>query len=110
MKSIYPDIATLLLELEAELRTLNLWDEERPSPEALASTQPFCVDTLTLPQWLQFVFLPRMSHLVEFEQPLPQKCGVAPMAEEFFRGGALPVATLVRKLSEIDERLEQGEG
>ncbi|GAB2523228.1 YqcC family protein [Microbulbifer agarilyticus] len=108
MKSIYPDIATLLLELEAELRLLELWDETPPSPEALASTQPFCVDTLTFPQWLQFVFLPRMSHLVELEQPLPEKCGIAPMAEEYFRGSSLQGPALVAKLAEIDERLAQG--
>ncbi|MBB5212064.1 YqcC family protein [Microbulbifer hydrolyticus] len=108
MKSIYPDIASLLLELEMELRTLELWDAEPPGPEALASTQPFCVDTLTLPQWLQFVFLPRMSQLVEREHPLPQKCGIAPMAEEYFRGLDLPSAGLTRKLIEIDERLERG--
>jgi len=108
MKSIYPDIATLLLELEAEMRTLEVWDAEPPAPQALASTQPFCVDTLTLPQWLQFVFLPRMSQLVEAEQPLPQKCGIAPMAEEYFRGTGLAIGGLARKLTEIDERLEQG--
>lgn len=108
MKSIYPDIATLLLELEAEMRALSLWDAEPPAPEALASTEPFCVDTLTLPQWLQFVFLPRMSRLVEMEQPLPHKCGIAPMAEEYFSGSALPASGLTRKLAEIDERLERG--
>ncbi|WP_226702349.1 YqcC family protein [Microbulbifer elongatus] len=108
MKSIYPDIATLLLELEAEMRALSLWDMEPPAPEALASTQPFCVDTLTFPQWLQFIFLPRMSRLVEMEQPLPQKCGIAPMAEEYFSGSALLASGLTRKLVEIDERLEKG--
>ncbi|WOX05014.1 YqcC family protein [Microbulbifer pacificus] len=108
MKSIYPDIATLLLELEAELRVLSLWDAEPPSPAALASTEPFCVDTLTLPQWLQFVFLPRMSQMVELEIPLPHACGIAPMAEEFFRGSELPVAALTRKLEEIDTRLARG--
>ncbi|WP_066966118.1 YqcC family protein [Microbulbifer sp. Q7] len=108
MKSIYPDIATLLLELEAELRSLELWEAEPPAPEALASTQPFCVDTLTLPQWLQFVFLPRMSQMVELEHPLPQKCGIAPMAEEYFRGSPLLVVGLTRKLTELDERLERG--
>ena len=108
MKSIYPDIATLLLELEAEMRILDLWDAEPPTPEALASIQPFCVDTLTLPQWLQFVFIPRMSQLVEAGQPLPQTCGIAPMAEEYFSGSQLPAGGLTRKLTEIDERLEQG--
>ncbi|MCQ3827928.1 YqcC family protein [Microbulbifer elongatus] len=108
MKSIYSDIATLLLELEAELRALDLWEDTPPSAEALASTQPFCVDTLTFPQWLQFVFLTRMSHLVEFEQPLPQQCAIAPMAEEHFRGSSQTGAALVAKLTEIDERLVRG--
>ncbi|QIL89712.1 YqcC family protein [Microbulbifer harenosus] len=108
MKSIYSDIATLMLELEAELRRLDLWEPEPPSASALASTEPFCVDTLTLPQWLQFVFLPRMSQMVEVETPLPQACGIAPMAEEFFRGSDLKVAGLTRKLEEIDARLAKG--
>lgn len=108
MKSIYPDIATLLLELEGELRALELWESEPPAPEALASTQPFCVDTLTLSQWLQFVFLPRMSQMVEAEHPLPEKCGIAPMAEEYFSGSALHTGGLIRKLTEIDERLARG--
>jgi len=108
MKSIYPEIAILLLDLEGELRNLRVWESEPPSAEALASTQPFCVDTLTLPQWLQFVFLPRMSQLVEAEMPLPSNCGIAPMAEEFFRGSELPVQGLVEKLQAIDARLELG--
>lgn len=105
MKSIYPEIATMLLEVEADLRRLQLWQDEWPSEEALASTQPFCVDTMTLPQWLQFVFLPRMRYLVEAEMPLPQKCGIAPMAEEFFRGSELGVAGLIKTLEHIDSRL-----
>lgn len=109
MKSIYSEIATLLLELEGELRSLGEWQAEPPSAEALASTQPFCVDTLSLPQWLQFVFLPRMSQLVELEMPLPAKCGIAPMAEEFFRGSGLSVQGLISKLQAIDDSLEQGQ-
>ncbi|WP_295801591.1 YqcC family protein [uncultured Microbulbifer sp.] len=108
MKSIYPEIATMMLELEAELRRLDLWQDQLPPEEALASTQPFCVDTLTLPQWLQFVFLPRMRYLLEAELPLPQNCGIAPMAEEFFRGSDIGVADLIAKLQEIDTRLGQG--
>ena len=47
------EIAEVLIDIEAQLRQLGLWDKIPPSTEALASTQPFCVDTLTLPQWLQ---------------------------------------------------------
>ncbi|MFI2811620.1 MULTISPECIES: YqcC family protein [Microbulbifer] len=107
MSSIYLDVADQLLQLEAELRRLDLWQAESPSAEDLASSQPFCVDTLTLPQWLQFIFIPRMAQLVEAGGPLPQKCGTAPIAEEFFRerndGGRL-----IALLGEIDARLERG--
>lgn len=107
MQSIYLEVADQLLQLEMELRRQNLWQAEPPAPEALASTEPFCVDTLSLPQWLQFIFLPRMSQLIELEQPLPRQCGIAPIAEEFFRntGGGEPLITL---LADIDTRLQQG--
>lgn len=107
MKPIYNDIADQLLSLEMELRRLDLWRSEPPPPEALASTEPFCVDTLTLPEWLQFIFIPRMGQLIWAEQPLPHQCGIAPIAEEFFKetGGA---GALVELLRAIDTRLQRG--
>ncbi|MGY8909754.1 MAG: YqcC family protein, partial [Flavobacteriales bacterium] len=51
------DVAEVLIDIESELRQLGLWDRQVPSNSALASSEPFCVDTLTLPQWLQFIFL-----------------------------------------------------
>ncbi|MEX2961369.1 YqcC family protein [Microbulbifer sp. TYP-18] len=109
MDEIYMELADQLLRLEAELRRLKLWSLERPTAEALASTEPFCLDTLTLPQWLQFVFLPRMRQLVESGQPLPQRCGIAPVAEEFFENSGRFHA-LIEQLREIDRRLERGPG
>lgn len=103
--STHENLATLLLSLEGALRQASLWQESAPAPEALLSTQPFCIDTLTFPQWLQFIFLPRMRWIVEQGDALPAKCGIAPMAEEYFR--PLPVSgeTVVRVLIEIDECL-----
>ena len=98
-------LAALLIDIEAQLRQLNLWDEEPPPEEALASTQPFAVDTLTLPQWLQFIFLPTIRYLLEEELELPAQCGIAPMAEEFFRGTRMPVVELIAVLERIDELL-----
>ena len=98
-------IAELLIDIEAELRQLGLWDRLPPSPEALASDQPFSIDTLTLPQWLQFIFLPTIYRLLEEGQPLPARCGIAPMAEEYFRGLGLASTSLEQALSKIDELL-----
>ncbi|MEW5248264.1 YqcC family protein [Microbulbifer sp. 2201CG32-9] len=109
MDEIYMELADQLLRLEAELRRLKLWSLETPTAEALASTEPFCLDTLTLPQWLQFVFLPRMRQLVESGQPLPRRCGIAPVAEEFFENSG-HFHALIEQLREIDRRLERGSG
>ncbi len=108
MNPIYDDVATLLLQLEAELRRMQLWEEQQPPAELLVSTEPFCVDTLSLPQWLQFVFLPRMTELIDGARPLPDQCGIAPMAEEYFRGGDYTAGELIKLLVDIDERLQRG--
>ena len=100
-------VAEVLIDIEAELRRLGQWDKIPPSTEALASTQPFCVDTLTLPQWLQFIFLPTMYRMLEENEPLPQRCGIAPMAEEFFRGSGLAIGGLVDALLRVDELLSE---
>ena len=96
------EIAEVLIDIEAQLRQLGLWDRIPPSTEALASTQPFCVDTMTLPQWLQFVFLPTIYRMLEEEQTLPERCGIAPMAEEFFKGSGLATTELVDALEKVD--------
>jgi uncharacterized protein YqcC (DUF446 family) len=95
-------VAEVLIDIESELRQMGLWARIAPSSAALASDQPFCVDTLTLPQWLQFIFLPTLYQLLETDQALPARCGITPMAEEFFKGGGLPAAALMEALSRID--------
>jgi len=98
-------VAELLIDIEAQLRQLGLWEREPPPPQALASDQPFSVDTLTLPQWLQFIFLPTLYRLLAEGQPLPGRCGIAPMAQEYFRGLALASATLEQTLLKMDQLL-----
>jgi len=69
------------------------------------SEQPFAVDTMTFPQWLQFIFLPRMYFIIEQQLKLPSNCGIAPMAEEYFSVLSLPSLPLVSHLRKIDELL-----
>ena len=99
------EVAALLIDIEAQLRQLGLWERQSPPPEALTSDQPFSVDTLTLPQWLQFIFLPTLYRLLAQGEPLPGRCGIAPMAQEYFRGLALPSATLQETLLKMDRLL-----
>lgn len=99
------DVAEVLIDIEAQLRRLGLWDKIPPSRQALASTEPFCIDTLTLPQWLQFVFLPTLYRMLEEEAPLPERCGITPMAEEYFRGAGLATDNLLEALQKVDSLL-----
>lgn len=98
-------ITDSLLQIEVELRKLGEWQSDVPPAEAFESTQPFCLDTMDFTQWLQFVFIERMKQLVEADMPLPSASGIAPMAEEHFRGRSQSGAGLIRVLVEMDTLL-----
>lgn len=105
MNNIHIAVAELLIDIEKELRELQLWDDEMISDEALMSEQPFAVDTMTFPQWLQFIFLPRMYFIIEQQLQLPANCGIAPMAEQYFSVLRLPSSPLISHLHKIDKLL-----
>ncbi|HQQ75279.1 MAG TPA: YqcC family protein [Pseudomonadales bacterium] len=98
----YTHLASLLIDIECELRRANLWSAVTPSAEALASVEPFCVDTLDFHQWLQFILLPRMQTLIAAQAPLPDKCDIAAMAETVWAANvhAKPVIEVLRAFDE----------
>ncbi|MDG1818978.1 MAG: YqcC family protein [Porticoccaceae bacterium] len=102
MDSLQQQLSGLLVAVEQELRAMQLWDQHRPSDEALASTQPFAIDKLSFNQWLQFIFLPRMAGIAEAASALPENCSVAPMAEEFCKAEQVDGVSLIRHLAAID--------
>lgn len=108
MSNLEVRVAEVLIDIEKELRELQLWQAQAPSAEDLASQQPFCIDTLSFPQWLQFVFLPRMHSLILEKAGLPTVCGIAPIAEEYFRGVPLNAAVLIAHIERIDQVLTRG--
>ncbi len=95
-------LADQLLLIERELRALGWWSESSPAPEALASPEPFCVDTLALEQWLQWIFLPRMKLILESDSALPQASGILAMAEVAYAQRGEEVAGLLAALGEFD--------
>lgn len=98
-------VSAALIDLECVMRRLDLWQAESPTIEALASVQPFCIDTLELHQWLQFVFLPRMHCIINQGLDLPGSCGIAPLAEEVYKTRLTAMAPLTRELRRVDELL-----
>lgn len=97
-----PLLAEQLLLIERELRLLGWWASMPPSAEALASEQPFCVDTLDFEAWLQWVFLPRMKQILEGGLALPAVSGILPMAEVVYRERLTEAGRLLALLGEFD--------
>lgn len=100
--TLYIEIASLLIDIEGELRRLNQWQAMPPAAEALASTEPFCIDTLSFVQWLQFIFLPRMRALIQAEQLPLGRCEIQPLAEQYFSDSHLDVAKLIGFICRLD--------
>jgi len=102
-----PQIAEYLLLIERELRALNWWSSEPPTPAQLASTAPFCVDSLSLQAWLQWVFLVRMKIIIEQGLALPGACAIQPMALVAWAEEGTKVAGLLALLEKLDAVLSR---
>ena len=100
-------IRELLQSIEAEMRALDLWSSTPPPAEAFASSQPFCHDRMAFEQWLQWVFVPRMHALLDGGGPLPERCGIAPLAElTFGERENEPTRHLVALIARLDALIE----
>jgi len=106
MNALLPLLAEQLQLIERELHRQGWWQSSPPEPEALASEQPFCIDTLEFEQWLQWIFLPRMNALLSSGAPLPSSCAIVPMAEMAFAQRLAPAQALLRALGEFDRLLQ----
>ncbi|TRX56391.1 YqcC family protein [Thalassomonas sp. M1454] len=102
---IHQQLQKLLIQLAQELKNNNLWQQQAPSVEALSSTAPFCYDTLSFAQWLQFIFLKRMQIMVQSKTPLPSAISLCPMAEEAFKQHDASIVKLITIIADIDELL-----
>gem|GEM_PF-103099 len=98
--------ADIILELEMALRQHQLWECEPPSPQALQSSQPFCMDSLRFTQWLQFVFIVRIKDIIERAVPLPMRSGIVAIAQENFKGVSYDAAAIIRPLAKFDALIE----
>jgi len=92
--------------LEAELRRAQLWDPEPPSEDMLTSSQPFCIDTLALSQWLQWLLIPRMRSVLAGERPMPTRSAIYPLAEDCFEHLEDP-CTLLALIERFDQLIRE---
>jgi len=94
------EVSRYLEQIEAEMRRIGMWQAEPPRPEQLKFTKAFEMDTMAFSQWLQFIFLPRVSEAVAANR-FPKGSSVGGQAVREFDGQ--PEAEhLLTLLSEFD--------
>ena len=101
---IYGRLDQKLDQIEQELRQIGWWAETPPPEEAFHSRAAFFADTMTYHQWVQFVFMERVRHVIEHRGNLPGNSQVGlKAAREWEHFGVVPEAAgLVRLLQEFD--------
>lgn len=82
----YSELADLLSELQMAMEAAQVWECSPPSAQAMASQQPFCIDTMRFEQWLRYVLIARFNTIIQTQQRLPTRCHISPMIEDAFRG------------------------
>ena len=96
-------VALLLNELESALKAAKLWQSETPSQEALLSSAPFCCDTLSFAQWLQFIFIEKMRLMIAAKVPLPTSMALLPMAEQSWPAQPESYTQLLTVVAQLDD-------
>ena len=98
-------VSQLLNELEDVLRTEKYWRDLSPTVQALSSVEPFCIDTLSCTEWLQWVYIPRLRAIIEQRSDLPVGAQVYPYVEEALAG--LGVTGIWDVVARLDEAMAQ---
>lgn len=102
-----PLVASLWLEqlqlLEHALRAHQHWQPDPPPATALASPLPFAVDTLSCPQWLQWIFIPKLRTLIAQQLPLPSNLNISPYLEQALcpQQGRAEICAIMRQLEQL---------
>lgn len=96
------DMLAALNELEAALQAVGWWQDAAPDAAALRSSEPFCVDTLTFSEWLQWVYVPKMRSFIVTHGRLPTSSGLLAMAEEAWRDCTEDSAPLLVLMARLD--------
>lgn len=99
---VWGEMTQALIRLQVQLDRLGLWSEQAPEARRLASREPFCVDTLSFAEWLQWIFIPRMTVLAEQGQALPGPCHLLPMGQQVFVSSPAQQSELLEVLARID--------
>jgi uncharacterized protein YqcC (DUF446 family) len=104
MQPAFDIVSSRIDEIEAEMRRMGMWQNEPLTPEQLDFKKPFGMDLLTLEQWLQFIFIPRVKEIIATQGKFPSGSQVADHAfrEWVMWGSRQDVDPLIKLLREFD--------
>ena len=91
----------IIAEIEAEMKRTGYWSTQPLPAEAYDFRQAFAMDTMTFPQWLQFVLIPRVRQIIDEQGAFPAHSMVGTQAIREFDGDE-NAAQLVALLNKFD--------
>ncbi len=95
-------IAKQILKIEITMQQLKLYASVRPDDSAFESSTPFCYDTMSFLEWIQWVMFPKTLDLITRDLPLPTVCEIHPLAEEEFKLLAQETDELLEEILQLD--------
>ena len=101
MPRSHKEVEILIIKLEQSLRDAMLWSSSIPSTQALQSMVPFAFDSMPFEQWLQFIFIPKMTDIIRNKKALPKNLELLPMAEQSL-GTASNQRDVIAMIKQID--------
>lgn len=95
-------ITKQILIIETTMQRLKLYASVRPDDRAFESGTPFCYDTMSFLEWMQWVMFPKTLDLIARDLPLPTVCEIHPLAEEEFKLLAQDTDALLEEIQHLD--------
>lgn len=110
-QDLYTRVAVKAAEIEAELKSLNRWDDQPLPEEKFVDMGAFGSRTMAFEQWVQFILLPRINEIVWEKGTFPANSKVATYAIRNSDGdpSAERMCDLLFELDELINVTAQGE-
>jgi uncharacterized protein YqcC (DUF446 family) len=104
MAASYDVVAIKLDEIEQEMKRIGMWQSTPLPPDAMDFERPFAGDTMAFEQWLQFVFIARVRHIIDTKGKFPGSSQVADQAFKEWKmwGDKENTDTLIEDLRSFD--------
>jgi uncharacterized protein YqcC (DUF446 family) len=104
----YAETERLANAIEGELRRLARWSADPLPAEAYENMGAFGCNTMAFEQWIQFILLPRLRHIIATQDEFPSGSSLAPYAIRVFDGDS-DANELHNLLYQIDRVVEESE-